>query len=258
MANFRFQVITAVTWRIVAELIRRHHAHRLRVYETHPGGGQCDCLSIYVGEAGFDSRHLCDFNQQSQHLHIFNTYSTPRRRLDDLRWPDGNDYVSPHLGNEEAKVVVDDIEALVGLPLLAGKSLPSTTPPTLIFRLIAGVLERHMLSRETLDVRCGWHDSSGMEGSYIRDELQLLPGVASELPTGSTDWQIQARVASRFWLISVALPEKERAPKAVLDLQGRVHFVSNPAEPWSVWGEYQINQRRLLPILDRLEEGLYS
>jgi hypothetical protein len=42
----RNPVTRALAWWLAAELIRRHPAD-LREIETHPGGGQYDCISLY-------------------------------------------------------------------------------------------------------------------------------------------------------------------------------------------------------------------
>lgn len=42
-----------ITWRIVAELFRRHKPRsHLRVCELHPGGGQYDDLALYLQRQG--------------------------------------------------------------------------------------------------------------------------------------------------------------------------------------------------------------
>ena len=39
------QLIEIASWRIVSELYRRHPG-KFKIIETHPGGGQYDCLSL--------------------------------------------------------------------------------------------------------------------------------------------------------------------------------------------------------------------
>lgn len=42
------QLREALTWKLVSELHRRHPG-KFTVIETHPGGGQYDCLSLWQG-----------------------------------------------------------------------------------------------------------------------------------------------------------------------------------------------------------------
>ncbi len=46
MDSVNKQLTEIASWRIVSELIRRH-PEKFTVIETHPGGGQYDCLSPY-------------------------------------------------------------------------------------------------------------------------------------------------------------------------------------------------------------------
>jgi hypothetical protein len=177
MPELREEVRSGVTWKLVAELIRRHHAQvDLRIYETHPGGGLYDCLSLFAG-AFPSGTHLCDFNQASAHLHAFGKVSSPRCNLEDLRWPDGNDYVLAYLRSEDPKEVVDQIGSILGLPV-SGKVVPPITAPVLAARLIAEIMSRSMLDRFGFDVRSGYIDTSGGECG-LRDELKQIPSIAS-------------------------------------------------------------------------------
>jgi hypothetical protein len=83
--HFRYQVRTAITWRIVAELVRRHESQRrLAVVEMHPVGNVRLHFVIWCREGEDDpyGRHLCDFNQDSQHVHIFDPSEGPRLSIE--------------------------------------------------------------------------------------------------------------------------------------------------------------------------------
>lgn len=183
MLELRSEVVWAVGWKIIAELFRRHHESAyLRLYETHPAGGTYDCLSLYSGSFPGGS-HLCDFNQASSHFHVFGRLGTPTKTLPDLRWPDENNYVMAYLQSQDPKTVIDQIESVLGLPP-ATSPLPLTTAPVLCIRLIAESLARCAFDRLGLDARNGFLDTSGMPVSGVRDELLLVPAVASRLPEG--------------------------------------------------------------------------
>ncbi len=46
MDSVNQQLVEIASWRIVSELIRRH-PEKFTVIETHPGGVQYDCLTLY-------------------------------------------------------------------------------------------------------------------------------------------------------------------------------------------------------------------
>lgn len=254
--QYRYQVKIAVTWRIITELFRRHHERcKLKVFELHPCSGQYDCLAIYSSFERFPGKSLCHFHHRGQHLHIFGTYNEPKLNLESLRWPDGNDYVAAFLSANNPVEIINGVEQVLGLPKHKGK-LPPSTPAILCFRLISALVERYMLARECVDIRCGWYDSSGMEGSYIREELSLFPDVQRQLPDRSCEWEEQAKIASRFWLVIVESPGGKNELKALIDLRGLVYFVNRPDWSWDVWGEFKKNDRKLSEVVNRFEELL--
>ncbi len=259
MPWYRYQVTTAVTWRIVTELLRRHcEKRKLSVLELHPGGGQYDCIALQLmpGDGEFPGECLCQFNQLTQHMHIFGHYTRPESSLEELRWPEGNNYVEAFLSSPDPKQVVDQVEKVLGLPSPKGKQLPPTTPEVLSFRLISALTERYMLARECVDVRCGWYDSSGMEGCYVREELNLFPEIQRQIETAGE--RMKARVAMGYWLLIAEFPDHDRKLRAVIDLQGKVYFPNQPDQPWSFWEEYKTNNRQLLPLVNRLEEQVWK
>jgi hypothetical protein len=55
-----YAVFNGIAWYIAAELIRRN-PQSLRVIETHPGGGQYDCISVLTRTA--DPQRVVDMNR---------------------------------------------------------------------------------------------------------------------------------------------------------------------------------------------------
>src|SRR5947209_4019758 len=97
MVDLRPEVVFVIGWKILAEVFRRHHAGaRLCLLETHPCGGQYDCLSLYSGEFP-EAVHLCDFNQASSHFHVWGSFGVVQTTLSDLGWADENNYVLAYL-----------------------------------------------------------------------------------------------------------------------------------------------------------------
>lgn len=218
-----FKISTAVAWRMLTELCRRHHAtQKLRVYETHPGGGQYDCLSLYADDG---QRHLCDFNRSSEHLHIWHP---SYEQADGLRWPDHNNFVQAFLRADDPKAVVDELETALRLPNSQNHKLPSSSPPVLMMRLVAEVLEHAALSRTHADIRWAIHDSSGIEGTYSKRNLFDIDEYRQEACQIGRD-----KVASRCWFLHY------RETYAIADLRGVLRLKSNPKDMWNVWAEYQ-------------------
>jgi hypothetical protein len=221
------KITSAITWRIVAELFRRHEGDRkLTVLETHPGGGMYDCLSLISGENS-DVIHLCDFNQQSRHLHPFVTGSQGHTALCRCDWPDGNDYVLQWLRVDDPKTVVDQIESVLGLSEFGSAALPPTTPSVLVIRLIADLCKTFMLERFGLDIRNGYFDTAGIFPSRIRPELKSVTAIASEIPLDRTRAENFAR---GFWLVYRETAEREGSMKMVFDLRGKAYFKKGSKE----------------------------
>ena len=134
MANpLRFSVLSAITWRVIAELFRRHSAaHPLSIQETHPGISVRGRLHVLLDR---DSVEL---------------WSWPRVAFN-LGGPSGTyevsgdpvDYATAFL-TRDPRDVIDEIGRALGLA--APKHLPAATNPTLAVRLIADTLERVALA----------------------------------------------------------------------------------------------------------------
>lgn len=247
--HFRPHVKAAVTWKITGELLRRHHSStHLKILETHPGGGQYDCVS-FCNKLGAT---LFDLNIATGHFHLFKQYGPRRTDLRKLGWPDRGSYLQHFFAHYDPKVIVDEIEDLVGLPSYRKRLLPVTTPLVLVFRLMATMLQRHIFSRERLHISCGWYDGSGMDGSSIRQELLALPELFGPFPPPTTDWVVQAQAASRFWLLEMTDKHFNSVDPIIFDLRGVVHFPKRYDESWNVWDAYTANGRIFTATLAEL------
>ncbi|MBI4774229.1 MAG: hypothetical protein HY788_08625 [Deltaproteobacteria bacterium] len=93
-------------------------------------------------------------------------------------------------------------------------------------------------------------------GGGLREGLKLFPGKFSEV---RSQLQKQYKRAARLWLVNVNGDGfSDGKTKALLDLRGIVYFVDKPETGWNIHEEYRHNGRRLRPILNRLEEGIWS
>jgi hypothetical protein len=146
--------VIAQSWWIASELVRRHP--QLRLIETHPGGGQYDCLSLLADENG-QWRQLVHLNRNGS-IHASDA-GISCSWLDAFTAPGGHD-------------IVRRLEEQTGI----GK--PASTPPTgphvLTYRIIARVLTALVDDRRSWDARNGQIDSSGYGGGR-RPELEQFP-----------------------------------------------------------------------------------
>jgi hypothetical protein len=98
---------------------------------------------------------------------------------------------------------------------------------------------------------CGWYDSSGMEGCYVRKELDLFPEIQRQIETAPENRKIEA--AMQYWLLIMDFPDGTRKLKAVIDLHGKAYFTNQPDRHWGFWEEYKANGRLLRPLVNKLE-----
>jgi hypothetical protein len=94
------QWIEIASWRMVSELHRRY-PDLFNVIETHPGGGQYDCLSLYDHK----ERHIADFNRRGS-LHVFAGFG-------DSATPGSFDIWSEMSNSEHPKITLDQISAML-------------------------------------------------------------------------------------------------------------------------------------------------
>lgn len=249
---FRRQVQLAVTWRIIAEVYRRHGMkYGLRVVEVHPGGGQYDCIEIRAPRNGDPfGMGVCDFHIPAQHVHFFEPVAGPKLSGAGLRWSEPADYVLAFLEADDPKQIVDQISEMMGLPSNPkDKMLPPTLPPVLAVRAVAGLLERNSLSRVCIDTRCGWHDSSGYDGSYVKPWVERVPHVWQKIQSGGDP----IRLSARLW--EMRRVDRERG--VIMDFATCTAYGPR-GEMKDLWKLYTDHGRKMTPVIDWLEEHTLS
>lgn len=245
--QFRPNARLAASWRIIGELFRRHHDRcDLRVLELHPGGGTYDCLSLFARRNddpfGVTLLHL---NAPAQHIHFFDTLH--QQRSHPLRLESGVDYVQALFCQADPKEIIDAVEARAGLPKCPAV-LPASSCPVLAIRTLAGLLERTVLDRRTMDVHCAWYDSAA-SGASIAEWARAIPALRAALAL--SDWREQMRKASRFWRIS----ETNSGPPLLLDFgTATVHVgeFHNGERMESLHDLYLKQGCRIEPVVERL------
>lgn len=195
--HFRHNVALAVTWRIVAELLRRHGArHDLRVIETHPCSGQYDCVTLCAPPGAGAFAAAADFHVPAQHFHVHQPFTAVEPRPVRLGGDADNAYVLAYLTAADPKEVVDAVEASLGLPAPVGPL--GETPASLAARSLAMLLDRRMNDRRRLDVRNGWSEDGW--SAALAPWVSEVPGFAPLAASGSVSDQIHQ--GRRLWRVA--------------------------------------------------------
>jgi hypothetical protein len=195
--------VLAQSWWIASELVRRHP--QLLALETHPGGGQYDCLSI-VDSASRQDLPLIDINRVGR-IHV------PRAEaFEPITWASA-------LGENHAHAVVRVVEA--GAQLQPPTQAPPTTAKVLAYRVIARVLTTLVDDRHDWDVRSGYLQTFQL-GSGTWPELSEFPGVAPFLDERRPD-DVEGQPAFRFWFV-----KRGTESVAVLDTDSRLYLRDRP------------------------------
>ncbi len=167
----RVTLVSALAWRVVAELSRRYQErYDLRVSQVHPGMSIRGALYLTTAPAtGHEPPALSlDLGGPS------GTY-TVLRRIDGCAKGAAGKSSGPFAGpmlSQDPSRVVDEIAAAWGLPKLEGK-LPSSHTTTIVARTIAGVLESLIFRRESWRTTAGFCDNSAV-GSMVPDWTAAL------------------------------------------------------------------------------------
>ncbi len=150
------QFLEIASWRVVAELVRRHP--ELSVIEMHPAGGQADELALYPAGAASGSPRLGLNRSGSAHIE---------------RFDDGRSVTRPDIWDEYLRG--DPIDLVLNLERDAGLQaptvLPQMTPAALTYACIAELMARTVDARRRIECRNGYLDHSGMGSCDPRHEL---------------------------------------------------------------------------------------
>lgn len=192
------------SWKVAAELVRRH-PEQFVVIETHPGGGQYDCLSIYerqTDEGRERFRRFADLNRGPRGHITSQGWGVDTERLN---WLDV--LFSEHLRDE----VIIPLERADDLA--SPRETPLTTSSTVGVRLIAELLAMRVVSRDRLTALNGVID--GSYGAGIRNELfSSFPSISSHLPESEV-FNLETSPAYRYWFVA-SLKSNEKPPHALL------------------------------------------
>jgi type III secretion system-like peptide-binding chaperone len=186
MTTLTPSLIELASWTLATELMRRA-PKLLRIVETHPGGGQYDCLSIIRTDRNL---HLCALNR----LGSFTAFG---------RFDSGHDCSSQIdvwdriARGDSTRILVDEICRTLHLP--GPSPLPAATNVSLTYRVITAMLRTKTFSPVRWSCLNGFHDSSGFEGCGIRNDLfSAFPTVQVPLSSEKSKDSSLSR-ATDFW-----------------------------------------------------------
>lgn len=186
------KLIEAMSWRIASTLLRRH-SERLRLIETHPGGGTYDCLSLY---------NRMDHDLGDLHLNRGGS-ATVFRKFDGTSDPDHMSqwrtiWAEAAVAND-LRLVVEELERLCGLPSV--HKLPGSTAEVLTFRLVSAFLAANAFSSADWECRMGYTDTSGPLGGGVRREfIEPFPMLQERLTVRTRD-EFLDEPSYRFWFL---------------------------------------------------------
>ena len=179
-------VLEAASWRLAAELCRRH-PDRLRIYELHPGGGQYDCLSIAAG--GEAPRSLVQLNRYGS-IHIEGRLDGQEPDIAPRSW-------AAYL-TEDPYLFVRTLEDDTALP--PPPEVPATVAHTLVYRLLAAAAAVDVLGVGRRRIVSGYFDSSS-EPCRARNEL-FADFPAADRRRAADEGERPIGVAEyRFWFV---------------------------------------------------------
>jgi hypothetical protein len=251
--NYRYNVISAIAWRIVAEFLRRHNDEKdeLFVMELHPCDGYVDQLSICIDNGDLPGFRLLDFNQRSGNMHVAGFITGKNKSFHEIGWR-SNSFIEAFLTADDTSEVIDGIGALVGFTTYDKEKLNKITPKVLMVRIIANLLQRHGLGRETIDIRSVF-DEGGYLGAVIRDEVKAYSEVYKQIPQTEI-YEEMARATINFWIVNyIKTPKAKGIAKAIIDLRGGIYLHNKPDFYWNVWKEYN-EGKSIAAIVSRLDK----
>lgn len=161
------QLIEITSWRVVSEMFRCY-PNSFRLAETHPGGGQYDCLSLY----DMNNQEIMSFNRGGS-LHYFMNAKTGRS----IQGSD-SDFWEKAACHDDIKRLVTEVLETVGLTWPTVR--PVSTPLILTYRYIAEFLTHALFGKTRWKCINGYCDTSGYSPGRVKD-LDAFPSAKDKL-----------------------------------------------------------------------------
>ena len=155
----------ALAWWIAAEMIRRH-PNEIRAIETHPGGGQYDCVSLYRRHA--EDALVAHMNLEG-HITHESWFGNPGGESDSGVADPRLNWLEVLAAKDRRKYVIEALEGVCGFT--SPSKTPQTAKKSIGPRLIARFAGTAFTTR-TWHIRNAVHDSAGMRSgvnAWVRD-----------------------------------------------------------------------------------------
>ena len=218
-------VIEAASWRLASELGRRQPGD-LRLIRGHPGGGQSDCLWLLplTSERG-DVR----LNRVGT-IQVLDRFDG--RPADAWRPTEWSEYVFA-----DPRAFLERLERAAGLS--APPQVPSATPTTLTYRVLAAIASTAFKSVHPIEIQEGFIDSSGY-GSGPNDNLAAFPIPAPHLARRPDD--LFGEPGYRFWIVV-----RDQTPVLAVDQEDALAWTRHDPTPIRLMSLYETSGRNLVP-----------
>lgn len=182
----------AASWRLTAELVRRY-PERFSVIETHPGGGQYDCITLLDKDK--------NSNLSTIDLNRVGSIWVHRRDHSSWTWRDcWHELVTA----DDLRPQLDRLCAVADLPpvgLAPADPLPRPTRPVIAYRMIAAFLAHQVFSQARWQCLNGNLDSSGMS-SGVRDQFfDKFPAARERMTYEAGLFEEYEQAAYGFWFL---------------------------------------------------------
>lgn len=176
-------IVNAGSWHVATEFVRAFPV--LRLFHTHPGGGQYDCLTI-LGEG-----LKIDINRAGGSIHIHDSRLGSRSPF--IPGPEWQNLLM--LGAPPRELAQ---QIALGCGLDWPKKTPATQPHALVYRVIAQILEATVFDPAHWNATTQFLDTSGMtvpgDGVGVASHPEI-----SALPANKV-WMVTADDEVRTWL----------------------------------------------------------
>lgn len=190
-------LVIATAWWIAAELVKRH-PEEITVIESHPGGGQSDCLSVYH-TAGERLKSVVLMNQHCGACH--------------LHGPGQLNWSQAIMASDRRRDVIEMYESAAGLK--SPTSTPEAHRSSVAIRAIAAFMERVALAvHAPWTMENGYLDTAGYDGGVREEHFQALPAVNAYLRELPGDRGVLGFFEYRFWFLRAS---KESKPVLAID-----------------------------------------
>lgn len=208
----RHSIRQALAWTVAAELVRRHPDDAI-VLETHPGGGQYDCVTVCARSSGEESqwpggwRTIVDMNKEpGGHLTHRSWHGQSERGR--LNW------LEVLLSEDLRAEVIEPIERAEGWP--SPSTTPSTVGGSIGVRVLAAFATRVSLSRKPWILLNGYVDSSGGDGGARDDLFRSIPSADHDRATRQAD-DLFGIPEYRYWFLVEGETALDGVPRLAVD-----------------------------------------